>query len=128
VASVTIGANDFDALAHPIRREVDPAGVPARFDFLFDHLYPEDPEFGLGGDVGIFRLPAGLFQIGFSFQGDHIFPKLAEHDDFRSAMSTGGYRPNSRRRAGGSLKLLELFMILLTIGIGPQVGTVRSQL
>jgi hypothetical protein len=75
-------------LAHPIQRQVDPAAVSGRFDFLFDHFFPEDPELRLGGFARIFRLPADLFQANFSFQGDHIFLKLAEDADFLSARST----------------------------------------
>ena len=70
--SPSIDANDFDVLAHPIQRQVDPAGVSAAFDFLFDHFFPEDAELGLGGLAGIFRLPADLFQAYFYFRSDHI--------------------------------------------------------
>jgi hypothetical protein len=80
-----IDTNDFDKLAHPIRRQVDSAGVSSRFDFLFDHLYPEEPKLGLGGLAGIFRLLADLFQAHFSFRGDHILLWLAEYVDFFSA-------------------------------------------
>ena len=70
----SIDTNDFNVLAHPIERQVNPAGVSTGFDFLFDHLFAENPEFGLGGPAGIFRLSAGLFQAHFCFQGDHILP------------------------------------------------------
>ena len=59
--SKSVDANDFDELAHPIRRQIDPAGGSSRFDFLFDHLYPEDPQFGPGVLAGISRLPGDLF-------------------------------------------------------------------
>jgi hypothetical protein len=82
---LSIDPNDFDVLAHPIQRQVDPAAVSARFDFLFDYLYPEYPELGLWGLAWIFRLAADLFQAGFSFQGNHILLQLAESVDFLSA-------------------------------------------
>jgi hypothetical protein len=66
--SPSIDADDFDVLAHPIRRQVDPAAVSTRFDFLFDHLYPEDSELGLGGLAGVIRLPADFFQTSFPFK------------------------------------------------------------
>ena len=75
----SIDANDFDVLAHPIRRQVDPAAVSTRFDFLFDHLFSEDAELGLGGLAGIIRFPVDFFQASFPFQSDHIFLRMAEH-------------------------------------------------
>ena len=77
--SPLIDANDFDVLAYPIQRQVDPAAVSGIFDFLFDHLLPGNPELGLGGFARIFRLPADLFQAY------NILLKLAEHVDFLSA-------------------------------------------
>jgi len=77
--SPSIDANDFDVLAHPILWQVDPAAVSTRFDFFFDHLFPEDSELGLGGLAGIIRLPADFYQVHFSFQSDHIFLRTAEH-------------------------------------------------
>ena len=62
----SIDTNDFDVLAHPIQGQVDPAGVSAWFDYLFDHFLPKDPELGLGGFAGIFQFPAGFFQAHFS--------------------------------------------------------------
>ena len=72
----SIDTNDFDVLAHPIERQVNPPGISTGFDFLFDHLFAENPEFSLGGLAGIFRLPADFFQVHFSLQGDHILPGL----------------------------------------------------
>ena len=80
--SPSIDANDFDVLAHPIRRQVDPAAVSTRFDFLFDHLFPEDSELGLGGLAGIIRLPADFFQAHFPFHSDLIFLRMEGHINF----------------------------------------------
>ncbi len=80
----SIDANDFDAFAHPIQRQVDPAGISTLLDFLFDHLLPEGPELGPGGFAGIMRLPAALFQARFCFPGDPIVICLVEHADFLS--------------------------------------------
>ena len=77
--SPSIDANDFDVLADPIQRQVDPAAVSTRFDFLFDHLVPEDAELGPGGLGGIIRLSADFFQVHFPFQSDPIFLWMAEH-------------------------------------------------
>jgi hypothetical protein len=76
----SINANDFDVLAHPIQGQVDSAAVSGLFDFLFDHLFPEDPELGHRGFAGIFRLPADLFQARFCLQGDHILIYLVDID------------------------------------------------
>jgi len=76
--SSSIDANDFDVFAHPIRRQVDPAAVSTWFDFLFDHLFPDDSELGLGGLAGIIRLPADFLQTSFPFQNDPIFLRMAE--------------------------------------------------
>ena len=77
--SPSIDANDFDVFAHPIRRQVDPAAVSTRFDFFFDHLFPEDSELCPGGLAGIIRLPADFFQVRFPFDSDHIILGMAEH-------------------------------------------------
>jgi hypothetical protein len=59
---VSINANDFNAFAHPIGRQVDPTtAVSFRFDFLFDHLNPEEPELGLWEFAGLLWLSADLF-------------------------------------------------------------------
>jgi hypothetical protein len=70
----SVQANDFYEPAHPIARKVYPTGFSTRFDFLFDHLFPEDPELGLGGRGMVYRSPADLFSNLSFFQGNHIFP------------------------------------------------------
>jgi len=82
----SIDANDFDVFAYPIRRQVDPAAVSTWFDFLFNHLFPQDSKLGLGGFAGILRLPADFFQTRFPFQNDPIFPGMAEHDNCREKL------------------------------------------
>jgi hypothetical protein len=64
-------------LAHPIQGQVNPATVSGLLNFLFDHLFPEDLEFGLAGISGISRFHTGLFQAHFLFLGDHIILCLA---------------------------------------------------
>jgi hypothetical protein len=121
----SIDANDFDVLAHPIQRQVDPAAVSRRFDFLFDHFFPEDSELRLGGLAGIFRFPADLFEARLSSQGDHILLELAEHVNFLSARSLRNSRLAPAEFPMGesySVKLLHLFIILLIIRDIPEVG------
>jgi hypothetical protein len=61
-------------LAHPIRGQVYPTGITARFDFLFDHFFPIHPEFGLGDSARTLRLCADFCQVHFSVKGSHILP------------------------------------------------------
>lgn len=72
--SPSVHANNFDEPAHPIAWEVYPTGFSARFDLLFDHLFPEDPELGLGGRGRVYRYPADLFRNLSFILGNHILP------------------------------------------------------
>lgn len=70
--SLSVHAYDFDEPTHPIARQVDPTGFSAGFDFLFNHLFSQHPEFGLGNLGGIFRLLADRLRLYCSFLGDHV--------------------------------------------------------
>ena len=72
----SIDTNDLDVLAHPIQGQVDPTAVTARFDFLFNNLFAENPEFGLGGPAGICPFTASHFPVHFFLRSDHRYPPL----------------------------------------------------
>ena len=78
--SRSIDANNFDVLAHPIQGQVDSAAVSGLFDFLFDQLFPEDPELASREFARIFWISDDLFQAHFCLQGDHILIVLADID------------------------------------------------
>ena len=92
----SIDTNDFDVLAHPIQRKVNPPGISTGFDFLFDHLLPEDPKLGSGGFAGILRFAAALLQACFCFPGDLIVICLVEHTDFLSEPNPSVFRADYR--------------------------------
>ncbi len=116
--SQLIDANNFDVLAHPFQGQVDSAGVSARFDYLFDHFLPKDPELGLGGFAGIFRFPAGFFQAHFSHRWHNTLIS------FQSALTgvPDWHRPHFRWRQAGAVKRSNLLIILLTVRACPKGG------
>jgi hypothetical protein len=121
--SPSINADDFNVLAHPIQRQIDPTGVSGRFDFLFDHFFPEDSELGFGGFAGILQIPAALFRARFSFQGDHILLWLVIPVDFFSACIHCYSRlapADFPMTEGWLCNQSNLFMISLTNRAGPE--------
>ena len=116
----SIDTNDFDALAHPIQGQVNPAGISTLLDFLFDHLLPEYPELGSGGFAGSLRLPAALFQDRFCFPDGPIVIGLVVHADFLSEPEFIGVQDRLPTgfapKFGRPCNILSSFAILNTLG------------